>query len=254
MSILILQHAANCGAGRLGLCLRDHGFRIDLRQLDLPPNHATQRGKRYGIPSDLDDIHGVIVLGGAQNVGDPGSVAPWMPAEIEFIKKVHAAELPLFGICLGHQLIAHALGGTVAPMDKPEVGFHTVSFNPLGQTDIMFGSGGIAWDFPALQSHGQEVTKLPPGATLLASSKLCKVQAFKAGVRTYAVQFHPECDRASVDSFTTGDDSLVRWCRTVGGDLGAPADGAYPTFARMADRLCVNIATFLLPSPARLSA
>ena len=249
MAIVIFQHASNCGPGRLGLCLRDHGFKVDLRRLDLPKEDSYHRGRSIGIPADFDNVHGVISLGGPQNVGDD---VPWMKPEMAFLAEAHRRQLPVMGICLGHQMVAQALGGAVGPMVTPEVGFHRVSLTTAGQIETVLG--GVAWDGPQLQSHGQEVKTLPAGATLLATSKGCKNQAFKAGVRTYGFQYHFECDRTMCESFLGGDDSLVRWCRTAGGDLGQSIDEAFPLFNRMADRLCVNLAAFMFPEAIRLSA
>lgn len=249
MAILILQHAPHCGPGRLGACLRDHGFTLDIRRLDLPADHPAQRGKRTGVPADLDNIHGVISLGGPMNVGDN---LPWMQPEIDFLKKAHAAQLSIVGICLGHQLIAHALGGQVGPMDKPELGFHTVSINPGGQVEPMLA--GIPWDCPQYQSHGQEVKQLPPGAQLLASSKACKNQAFKAGLRTYGFQYHFECDKAMIAELEKCDKGVSEWAHQSQAPKGQDPDAAAEMFNRAADRLCVNIATLMFPVKAKLSA
>jgi GMP synthase (glutamine-hydrolysing) len=233
MRIIVFQHGDHIRPGRLGLTLRDHGFKLDIRRPDKDGN---------AIPPDMDDVHGVISLGGEQNVGDP---LPWLAREAEFLKEAHRRELPVIGICLGHQLIAHALGGQVAPMTQPEVGFTTVMLPPPGQTEPMLA--GIAWGSPQFQSHSREVTQLPPGATLLASSKQCKMQAFKAGIRTYGFQFHFECDRAMVDEYTKLDTQALQACGIAPSDAKAQADQHYDTFARYADRLCVNLATLLFP-------
>jgi len=253
MSILILQHAPHCSPGRLGLCLRDHGFDIDLRRLDLPNDHAfhhssgnvgVRANPRLGVPSSLDGIEGVVSLGGPMNVGDN---LPWMSQELAFLKAAHSANLPIVGICLGHQLIAHALGGSVGPMDKPEQGFHNISINPVGQIDTLLA--GLAWDHPQYQSHGQEVKQLPPGASLLASSAACKNQIFKAGVRTYGFQFHFEVDQHMIAQFDRCEPGIAQWAHTAQATQGQPAEAAYPAFARLSDRLCVNIAAFLFNSP-----
>lgn len=241
MAIIVFQHAAHCAPGRLGLTLRDHGFRLDIRRLDLLG--------AAGVPTDLDDVHGVISLGGPQNVGD-GST--WMAAELDFLRRAHDRQLPLIGVCLGHQLIAAALGGEVGTMPRPEVGFHAVRLNPAGQTETLLA--GIAWTSPQFCSHACEVTKLPAGATLLASSDACKVQAFRAGVRTYGFQYHFECDRAMLDSLAKAESSLCQAANVLTAELAAQAERHEEMFSRLADRLCVNIATFMFPATARLSA
>ncbi len=255
MSIIILQHGELVGPGRLGLTLRDHGFKLSIRRLDLPADHPVNRNAltEYPdgqlIPTDFDNVHGVISLGGAQNVGEDH---PWMPGELAFLKATHEQKLPLIGICLGAQMIAHALGGTVGPMEKPEIGMKTVSLNPTGQTDPILA--GIAWDSPQYQTHGFEVKQLPPGATLLGSSRECKNQIYKAGVRTYCFQSHPEFDRAMIDAILPMEKDFCARAGLAESDLRAQIDTHYQTFARYSDRLCVNIASFLFPLERKLTA
>jgi GMP synthase (glutamine-hydrolysing) len=240
MAIIVFQHGSNVGPGRFGVTLRDHGFTLDIRRLNLT---AAQGGKP--VPKDYDNVEGVLSLGGAQNIGEP---YPWLEHEAAFIKGAHERQLPVVGICLGSQLIAHALGGVVAPMDTPEVGFHDVTLNTAGQIDTLMA--GIAWTSPQFCSHGYEVKQLPPGATLLASSKACKVQTFRVGLRTIGFQFHPECDRLGIDELSTGCSLMPRVGLTKA-DVLSQADRHYEMFARLADRLAVNLATYLFPLQRR---
>jgi GMP synthase-like glutamine amidotransferase len=151
-------------------------------------------------------------------------------------------------------LIAHALGGQVGPMEggKVEWGFGKVSLAMAGQTDTVLS--GIAWDSMQFQAHGQEVKQLPPDAVALASSAACKIQAFRAGIRTYGFQYHFECDRAMIDEFArTSGESLAK-AGLSAADVAAQADRHYEMFGRLADRLCVNLATYLFPLLRRMSA
>ncbi|MGE3107832.1 MAG: type 1 glutamine amidotransferase [Phycisphaerales bacterium] len=236
MSIIVFQHSPLGTPGRLGLTLRDHGFRMDIRRLDLPATRTTPH-----VPADFDNVDGVISLGGPQNVGDD---LPWMKPEMEFLKEAHARRLPVIGICLGHQLLAHALGGSVGPMEKPEWGFPAVDQHPIANTDIILV--GVPWSSRQFQAHGQEVKQLPAGATLLQSSHVCQVQAFRAGLRTYAFQYHFECDREMVRNFAESSVDELSGIGLSPADIKAQADEHYDRFAVIADRLCVNLATFLL--------
>jgi GMP synthase (glutamine-hydrolysing) len=233
MAIIVFQHGAEVGPGRLGMTLRDHGFKLDIRRLDL-------QGAR-GVPVDFDNVEGVVSMGGEQNVSESH---PWMQPELDYLKAAHDRQLPVIGVCLGAQMIAHALGGKVAPMDGPEWGLTQVSLNPVGQTDTIMA--GIAWDSMQFQAHGQEVKEMPPGAVLLGSSQACKVQAYRAGLRTMAFQYHFECDRAMIDTFAKGSESMRR-AGLGESDLAAQCDRHYEQFSRLADRLCVNIATYAFP-------
>ncbi len=252
MAILVFQHGDSTGPGRLGLTLRDFGFKLDIRRPDLPASHPANAGVRTGpvIPADYDNVHGVISLGGNQNIGEPHD---WLNAEGAYLRGAHEREIPVIGICLGSQLIAHALGGKVSPLpdNAYEVGFLPISLSPMGQTETIFS--GIAWEHPQFHHHGYHVEQLPPGATPLASSKRTKVQAFKVGLRTYGFQFHPECDRPAVDAFIKGDDACCARGQTSIEDVKRQADEHYNTYARLSDRLCVNIATYLFPTTKKLS-
>ncbi|MFT3683695.1 MAG: type 1 glutamine amidotransferase [Phycisphaerales bacterium] len=246
MAIVVLQHAESDGIGRLGPVLRDQGHALDIRRLDLTP----QQGGRP-VPPDYDNVSGVISLGGPMNVGDAG--VPWMETELAYLKGAHERGLPLVGICLGCQLVAKALGGEVGPMDAPgEFGFGEVNITVPGQTETLMA--GIQWTSRQWQAHGQEVKKLPDGAGLLASSKACKVQAWKLGLRTYGFQYHFESDRADIDSFLADAWSrqLMEKLGLSAGDVARQADEHYPTFERLGLRLAGNIATYLFPSVSRL--
>lgn len=249
MPIIVLQHAAHCGPGRLGHCLRDNGFVLDIRRLDLPANHAYHAGRVVGVPKDLDNVHGVISLGGPMNVSDVDKYA-WMSEELAFLKKAHEAQLPVVGVCLGHQMLATALGGQVGPMDKPEFGFHNVSISPMGQTDTILS--GLPWTCPQYQSHGQEVKQLPPGAMGLAGSKACKVQIFKAGLRSYGFQYHFECDQTMIAELERCDTGITEWAHKSDAPKGADPAASLEMFSRAADRLCVNLATYLFRTKAKV--
>lgn len=242
MAIIVFQHSDMCRPGRLGVTFRDHALKLDIRCLH----------EGDAVPTDFDNVDGVISLGGPQNVDQNH---PWMSREIEFIKEAHNRMLPVIGVCLGCQLMAVALGGKVAKMPDdrgPEMGFVDLNILPPGQTDTVLS--GIAWKSPQLASHFYEVTELPPGATLLASSAKCKVQVWKAGMRSYGFQFHPECDHPTADALILDDESELP---KVGLDRAAwrkQLETNYEAYARLSNRLAVNLATYLVPRVATAMA
>ncbi|MFM9957589.1 MAG: type 1 glutamine amidotransferase [Phycisphaerales bacterium] len=236
MSIIVLQHWNLGKPGRLGLTLRDHGFRLDIRRLDAGDP----------VPTDYDNVDAVVSLGGPQNVGDN---VPWMQPEMDYIKGAHARAIPVIGVCLGHQLIAAALGGTVAKMPAPEIGMGEVNITPAGHTDPILA--GIAWSSRQFQSHGCEVTQTPPDSAVLASSPACKVQAMRVGMRTYGFQYHFELDRESANEYMAQEGPEA--CAAAGVTMDAyrqSMDKHYEMFSRLADRLSVNLATLLIPRVA----
>ncbi|MCU0688333.1 MAG: type 1 glutamine amidotransferase [Phycisphaerales bacterium] len=250
MPIIVLQHAAHEGPGRLGPILRDHAHALDIRRLDLPLGPAPMQ---RGVPTDLDDVDAVISLGGPMNVGDD---LPWMQAELNLLKAAHEAQKPVLGICLGAQMIAKALGGEVAPMTDPigEAGFCPVNQTPPGNTDRILA--GIPWTTWQFQVHGQQITKLPDGATLLQTSKACKVQCFSIGLRTYAFQYHFESTKADIDAFCSD-----RWTQDLLTRLGSSTQAVrqsvgehYDTYQRLGDRLTENVASFMFPIRSKLKA
>lgn len=253
MPILVLQHDSRCSAGRLGSFLRDCGKVLDVRRLDLPTEAlGGPKGNRH-IPVDFDNIEGVISMGGHMNVGDE---YPWMTPELEFLKETHRRNLPLVGVCLGHQLIAKALGGEVGPMENAagEEGMMAVKQHPVANTDTILA--GTPWRHMQFQSHKQEVKTLPPGATCLQFSEACKVQSFRAGLRTLGFQYHFECDMPMIKSFlgvNDGEDDSQPRDPYLAEVLSA-CTASYGEYARVSDRLCSNLASFLFPVTRRIVA
>jgi hypothetical protein len=120
-----------------------------------------------------------------------------------------------------------------------------MSINVTGQTDTLVS--GLAWDSPQLFSCGQEVKTLPPGATLLAGTKSTKNVMFRAGLRTFASIAHFECDRVMAEQLIrlSTDDAKAAGLDVA--TLVRTLDAQYEMFARLSDRLCVNLVTYLFP-------
>ncbi|GHA87841.1 GMP synthase [Lysobacter bugurensis] len=144
-----------------------------------------QRGD--ALPS-RDGFAGVIVTGSGAMVTDR---EPWSEATAQWLRDAARAGLPLFGICYGHQLIAHALGGEVGwHPDGREMGTVELELHDTALHDPLFT--GLPERFAAQATHLQTVLRAPQGATVLARSVHDACHAFRWGDRTWGVQFHPE--------------------------------------------------------------
>jgi len=239
MSLVVFQHVTIETPSRLGNVLRDHGH--ELRVINFEQGDT--------VPVDLDNVDGLVIMGGPQNVDEVDQHA-WMQPEMDFIKRAHDAGLPIVGVCLGAQLIAKSLGGDVAPMDMPEVGWQNVKLAFPGTIDPIYI--GITWDSMQFHLHGQQVTELPPGATPLAGSKACRTQAFKVGFRTYAFQYHFEWNEQDIRQFVK--DELVTRAGANPDEITRGLEDHYDTYARRGERLCNNIASLLMPLDKRKTA
>jgi len=131
---------------------------------------------------------GVIVTGSGAMVTERRD---WSERSAAWLHDAAHAGVPLFGICYGHQLIAHALGGEVG--DNPagrEMGTIGLALQPQAADDPLFA--GLPQAFPAQATHLQSVLRVPDGATVLATSVHDACHAFRWGDDVWGVQFHPE--------------------------------------------------------------
>jgi GMP synthase-like glutamine amidotransferase len=234
MAIVILEHSADCPADLLIDSLRSFGQRLRVVQL-----HAG-----HPVPADLDDVHGLVSLGGPQTVHL--NDAPWMKAEMDLLRQAHVGGVPVLGLCLGAQLLAAALGGETGRMPAPERGWTRVQLSPVGREEPMLA--GQPWSGHWFSWHQDQVLRLPDGATPLASSDLCKVQAYRVGIRSYGFQFHPEWSADTIRREIAGGAAEVQAC---GGSLEgmlADTDRLAPSAERLARRLFESVSVLLMPA------
>ena len=177
MRVVVFQHLACEHPGIWREFLREDG--ADVRTVELDAGDA--------IPS-LDESDALLVFGGPMNV-DEHHRFPWLAPETAAIRDAALGGLPVFGVCLGAQLLARALGARVTKNPEPEVGLLPVQLTNAGASDPLF----VGWprQAPVVQWHS-DTFALPAGATLLATSPACRHQAFRYGSRAYGLQFHPE--------------------------------------------------------------
>ena len=131
------------------------------------------------LPARVDEAEGWLITGSRHGAYEDH---PWRDPLEDFIRAVHAASLPLIGICFGHQIIARALGGEVK---KAETGW-------IAGPQTYRGPGGRTFTVNAW--HQDQVTRVPEGLEVFASSESCPVAGLFEPGRVLTFQPHPEFD------------------------------------------------------------
>ena len=146
-------------------------------QLDFPP---------------LSDFCGVIITGSHSMVTDE---EPWSERLLPFLREVYQAQIPVLGICYGHQLISKAMGGRVAYREQGiQAGTISVTLTDASKQDPIFSQ--LPQTFFGNVGHSQAVIELPEGAVLLAHNHSEPHEAIRIGNMMWGVQFHPEFTQA----------------------------------------------------------
>jgi len=180
--IAVLHHLERPFLGHAGPALQASGARLDERFL------------RAGDPLPaLGEVDGIVSLGGEQNALDPA-----LQAEAALLREATERGVPVLGVCLGGQLLAHALGGDVARLPRRHLDWLPLQPLPAAAGDPVLGAlppgaAGIHWN--------EDGFSLPPGAAELLRSPAGSGEGFRAGERSWGVQFHPELDEAALDDW-----------------------------------------------------
>lgn len=178
-SVLVIQNCDASPAGLIGERLLAAGLRLDIRcPLDGDDT----------LPEEPEDHAALLVLGGPMGVRDVDRY-PAIRDELALVRRFQHSGRPMLGICLGAQMMAQAMGGSVGRHVRPEVGFHALDPLPAAAADPLLA--GLVPPPPIMQWHYDSFTP-PPGATRLLSSALCAEQGFRLGPGQYALQSHPE--------------------------------------------------------------
>jgi GMP synthase (glutamine-hydrolysing) len=143
---------------------------------------------------EIGDLDGLIVLGGEMNADDDLGY-PFMARVRDYTFAALQGGVPVFGICLGAQVLARALGARVRPAPVREIGFSKVTATPAGELDPVLAPFAPAAS--VFQFH-EDLFELPAGAELLFTGDTVRNQAFRFGEAAYGVQFHFEVDAAII--------------------------------------------------------
>lgn len=184
---------------------------------------AIDRGD--AVPQSLDEVSGLVFLGGTMSVNDD---YPWLAEEMRLIRRAADRDLPMLGHCLGSQLIAKALGGSVAPMVAKEIGWHRVRKldNPVAAEWLM----AVPEQFEIFIWHHDAFT-VPPGARPLYLSEHCPEQAYARG-NTVATVAHPEVTA----------DMMKQWLQIYGYDI-EPGPASVQPVEKIRERLAERCST-----------
>lgn len=190
--VLVVEHDAECPPALFGTWLEDAGCTLDVRRPyagdDLP---------------GLAAYDGLIILGGPMGADDDAKHA-WLGPVKDLVREARDSGPPTLGICLGHQLIASALGGRVERNPRgQQVGLLEVGWTAAAEQDPLIGP--LASPRRGVQWNDDIVTALPDDATLLAETAYGEVQAARYAPAMWGVQLHPEVDAATLQPWADED-------------------------------------------------
>ncbi|TCV82355.1 type 1 glutamine amidotransferase [Sulfurirhabdus autotrophica] len=196
--VAIFRHTATEGPGYIATFLAERNIPVELIKID----------EGALAPRDPRQFSGLVFMGGPMSVNDD---LKWIPSSLALIWKAVASDIPVLGHCLGGQLMAKALGGTVTKNPVKEIGW--------GEASVLDNDNAREWfgdeqkTFTAFHWHGETFT-IPEGTTRILESAYCPNQAFAMG-KHLGMQCHVEMTEEMVRT----------WC-DIGSDEIAENPGA----------------------------
>lgn len=201
--VLIFRHSPTEGPGYFTTFLDRHDIPWKLVRIDAGD----------AVPETLNGVSGLCLMGGHMSVNDD---LPWIPPVLALIRQAIAADVPVIGHCLGGQLMAKALGGSVGANPVKEIGWGDVRVTDAVAARPWLGE--LAGPAPAFHWHGETFT-LPAGATRILDSAYCANQAFVLNERHIGMQCHVEMT----------PELIVTWCDNGAGEIAASDSPAVQT-------------------------
>jgi GMP synthase-like glutamine amidotransferase len=197
---LFIEHDHISLGGPIWRSLEKHGYEIE-RFLIVPESNYDSPNITTTFPN-FNEYDLLVPMGAPYGAYEDDRIGNWLLPELEKLKQAHNDGIPILGICFGGQLMARALGGSVARAPKAEVGWYEIESNDttLIPTGPWFTYHWDRW-------------MTPKGATEIAKTDIAN-QAFVMG-RTLALQFHPEVD----------PEVLEAWLAMEGGCAEVEAEG-----------------------------
>lgn len=190
--VLVVEHEASCPPALFGLWLEEAGCVLDVCR--------PWAGDELPATAAYDAL---LVLGGEMGANDD-DLHHWLAPVKQAVRDAAAAGQPTLGICLGHQLAAVALGGTVERNPRGQaVGVLETGWTAAATEDPLVG--GHAGGERGIQWNSDVVTVAPPGATVLATTPDGDLQVARFAPTVWGVQLHPEADAEIVRAWAEGD-------------------------------------------------
>jgi GMP synthase (glutamine-hydrolysing) len=200
-----------------------------------------ERNLKAGDPlPSLDEADALLSLGGDQSVVDIAGY-DYLLAEVELLRAAVDRGVPVLGVCLGGQLVAHALGGTVERMPVRMVEWAEVSRLPSAEGDPVFG--GLPEKLRALHWN-EDAFSVPDGGVELLSRAGPGGEAFRYGESAWGIQFHPEADEPGLADWYAD----VEWLAEAGveEDAARAADSVHlPGQRATAERIFGGFARYV---------
>ena len=190
MRVLAVTHSDTDPSQIFGRIVRERGHELD---------EGAFASRSF--PDEPESYGAILVFGGTMHTHED-ELHPWLRHEKDYVREALHRGVPVFGVCLGAQLLADAAGAEVKKLIVPEIGWYDVELTDEAAADPIFG--GLPERFPSFQWHSYTFD-LPEGAVPLARNETC-LQAFRLD-GSWGVQFHPEVEPDVLETWIANYDT-----------------------------------------------